>query len=170
MVSQAPPQNALSVHERIFGKRPKPERTKIFGTTCLHLLKKIGPLGEGIAKAIKVPEKIFQIGDGKSFSSDENLDINPVIQSVNFDYSFPEQVPDYGIEVYAQGSSTYCTMVDSSRKVIVTADVKGLYGEEGEWETFAGRINDAVVRAENMAAEGKQFRFIVNNNGKFKIV
>ena len=170
MVSQAPASRANSAYEQIFGKRPEPKRTEIFGTTCLHLLKKVAPLGESIAKVIQVPEKLFQIGDGKSFSSDQKLDINPVIQSVNYDYSFPDKVPEYGIEVYVNGSATYCTLVDRSRKVVVTADVRGLLADEGEWETFAARVTDAVVRAENLAADGKEFKFVVNNNGKFKII
>lgn len=168
MVSQAPAPGTSSIHEQIFGKRPAQKAIEIFGTTCLYLLKKLGPLDEGIVKLMKVPDKIYQVGeaDSKSFSTNPKLELGPVIRSMNYDYSFPAEVPDYGLLVHTQGSTMYCTLLDSKRKVIVTADVCGIYSEEGEWSTFADRLKYAVTIAENMASRGEEFRFVVNNNGK----
>lgn len=170
MVSQAPASSANSAYEKIFGKRPAPKATEIFGTTCLHLLKKIGPLGEDIVKLMRVPDKIYQVGeaDSNSFSTDPKLGLGEIVRFMNYDYSFPDQIPDYGILVYTQGSIKYCTLVDNQRKIIVSADVGGLYSDEGDWDAFAGHLKYAVTIAENLASKGEDFRFVVNNNGKIE--
>lgn len=174
MVSSIPAPNKDAVsgmYERIFGQRQKPKQ--LSGAVCISLLKRVAPLDESIAKLMKLPEKLYRMGkpgEELSFSSDPFKSIDGVVASLDSGGSFPSQVSDYGILIHSRGSNVFCTMVDKSRKVIVTADVRNAFESQGGWDIFAANVDRAIMQAQNLQADGREFNFVINHNGKIETV
>ncbi|MFN7991191.1 MAG: hypothetical protein U0R44_03455 [Candidatus Micrarchaeia archaeon] len=134
----------------------------------LTTLGDISPLPPALPPLLEIPEKMFMSGGPSlpvSFSSTDQSTISSVAGSLIIGYAMPKEFPDYGIHLSAKGSSTFCTLVDRWRGIIVAGAVKNLQSEQGMWERFADAVRDAVERADELKDDGKQFRFVVSKDG-----
>ncbi len=147
--------------------------TEVPRESVLAMLDSIAPLGKDLEALLNVPDFVFPVGsEGEiSFSSKESdTGAARAAGAILKGFPFPSSVPDYGIHMSSEGSSLFCTLVDRSRKIIVSAEVRNLESEEGSWKPFEFALRDALSAAESFKAAKTMFDFVVNKEGIIRAV
>ncbi|MFN7991372.1 MAG: hypothetical protein U0R44_04420 [Candidatus Micrarchaeia archaeon] len=128
---------------------------------CLGLLARIAPIDKELEDMLRMPEKMYMIERSDCFSSQSDRDISGVVMHLQFGLSMPLDFADYGIDVSGKGSSSFCTFVDRSRKVIVSMPLQTLYGGEASWDDFKDGLRHALSAAKAKEGSGERFDFVL---------
>lgn len=134
---------------------------------CIEALKALGPMDESLIQMMEIPPQLnaLETESGSSFSSDKKRGIENVPDLLYLHADLPKELPDYGILVSSRGSSIFCTLLDTKRKIIVSESVRNLHGSGGDWSGFQSSLQSAIARSKSMQAEGREFRFAVESEG-----
>jgi hypothetical protein len=133
---------------------------------CIELLSPIAPLSQDLINMLDMPEGLKVLSeDPPIFSSDSQHSAGGIANFFHYGMMWPMAMSDYSLAVSGKGSSVFCTFVDRKRKVIVHTTVNSIYADQGSWAEFERLLKDTLDVAKENTAQGKDFDFVVNNDG-----
>lgn len=141
--------------------------------TCIAILNTYAPMKKEMEELLAIPQMLFSVGkEGEASFSSREADTGTAraAAALLHGFPFPSTLPDYGIHISTKGSSVFCTLVDRSRKIVVTAEIRNLQSEEGSWAQFGLAVKDAVSTAESQSASNAKFDFVINKEGIIRSV
>lgn len=136
---------------------------KISREDCIKALQKVESLSDELLAMMQIPEELHLMPDG-SFSLNEDETPTLVAHWLLYGDENRSHFPEYGIHISAKGSNSFCTLVDSGRKIIVNATL-GNISSSFSWNKFSRCLEDALRDANSRTAKSEEFNFVVNDNG-----
>ena len=152
------------------GMPPTMKSDRIIGRqACVSALKEFASMSDDFTVLLQLPDKLYLLGNEEtpSFSSQPNRSAEGVAGAMLFGYPFPKELPDYAIHISSKGSNIFCTMVDRSRKIIVSEPIRNIQDEKGDWGTFEATLRKALLKSESFKADGRTFSFVVEGDLSF---
>ncbi len=67
----------------------------------------------------------------------------------------------FGIAITSRGSNSYCTLVDSERRIIVWEHL-GNIASDGSWRRFVSKVDETIAMVRQLDGK-KQFTYVVND-------
>lgn len=101
---------------------------KVPSKAMLDWLSGIAPLGE-LAGLLEPPGTLYELEN--AFSSEIGVSALSLNGYFFSGLPLPKRIPGYSIAITERGSTTYATIVDKKRRIIVNAPVRA---SEGYWE------------------------------------
>ncbi|MEW6036483.1 MAG: hypothetical protein AB1529_07770 [Candidatus Micrarchaeota archaeon] len=159
-------------HEETAGKKfpgpqakPEPDRKSAEASPVLAMLGKAAPLGKELAGMLSLPGELHE-ENRWSFTSEKGKSVQALADAFILKSPLPQGLPEYGINISSRGSNTFCTFIDSKRKVIVFESVGNMHVPEGgSWSSFQSSLRDALEEARRLGALGTAFSFVICNEG-----
>ncbi|MEW6035944.1 MAG: hypothetical protein AB1529_04995 [Candidatus Micrarchaeota archaeon] len=137
---------------------------------AVALLETVGRIPEDVVSLLELPERLYSVGPGPSISSDPSNGIGKVVAYLTFNSSMPMLLPDYGIYISSRGSSTFCTLLDRRRKIIVHDSVGNAFAEGDSWNMFGDSVRAALQAVRRREATGEKFDFIISKESSISTI
>ena len=131
---------------------------------CISMLETLAPVSKSFQDILRLPETLFQVGEGRSFSSDPDRSISEIAYYLTAGKEISAELlkttPDYAIEITYRSSTNFCVLLDKKRKILVMQSLGNPLGQELTWDYMARAIEDAL--RDVSSRRGEDFAFIVN--------
>lgn len=123
------------------------------------------------ARVLNLPPELFILEQGAnvSLSIDNNFGIIPVENYLveGWNQTQLPKLPEYGIGL-SERSSTYMTLVDMSRRIVVRARIYSAHEpDDSKWTSFSNAIRKAASHAEKNRVRDKN-QVVVYNDGSLE--
>lgn len=131
--------------------------------SVVRSLSRVGPLGPDVVKALAMPPSLFDVGKpgSLSFSTDSEAAASSLSGCFYLGLPLPLRIPEYAIDVSPRGGILYCTLVDSKRRIMVSAPLGSTHSRAGDWVSVELGIKRALREASAAVSGGKRFAFVL---------
>jgi hypothetical protein len=108
--------------------------------------------------------------DRWSFSSSPEISLSSLVSGIFMTRVVPEKMPEYGIHVFARGSNSFCSLIDTKRKVIVIEAVQNVQTDAGSWFAFSSSLSESLKKAELLKKSKEKFRYVLTADSDTTVV